>query len=121
MATIAEPVNAPGAPESSWRRTLSNAFLITEREVRDSFRDWRIIVPLVVLTFLFPFLAQFVAGQLAEVDRVLAVGDFNKGGAVAEAKDDKIAPGFAVVPTPMVAAGNAAVFGTNGGQGQVGK
>jgi uncharacterized membrane protein SpoIIM required for sporulation/ABC-type transport system involved in multi-copper enzyme maturation permease subunit len=47
------------------RRTLSNALIITRREVRDSFRDWRILAPIVILTFLFPFLAQFVAGQFA--------------------------------------------------------
>ncbi|PJF41479.1 MAG: hypothetical protein D6737_02075 [Chloroflexi bacterium] len=45
------------------RLTLSNALIVTRREVRDSFRDWRIIVPIVVLTFLFPALAQFVAQQ----------------------------------------------------------
>ena len=33
--------------------------------MRDSFRDWRIIAPIVILTFLFPFLAQFVAGRFA--------------------------------------------------------
>jgi uncharacterized membrane protein SpoIIM required for sporulation len=49
----------------SLRETLSNALIITRREVRDSFRDWRIIGPIVVLTFLFPALAQFVAGQFA--------------------------------------------------------
>jgi len=66
MATIVEPVNITGAPRTSWRQTLSNALLITEREVRDSFRDWRIIAPLIALTFLFPFLAQFIAGQFAD-------------------------------------------------------
>jgi uncharacterized membrane protein SpoIIM required for sporulation/ABC-type transport system involved in multi-copper enzyme maturation permease subunit len=45
------------------RETLSNALIITRREVRDSFRDWRIIAPIIILTFLFPFLAQFVAGR----------------------------------------------------------
>jgi uncharacterized membrane protein SpoIIM required for sporulation/ABC-type transport system involved in multi-copper enzyme maturation permease subunit len=44
-----------------WRTTLSNALIVTRREVRDSFRDWRIIAPIVILTFLFPGLAQFVA------------------------------------------------------------
>lgn len=48
------------------RQTLSNALIITDREVRDSFRDWRILGPIVVLTFLFPFLAQFVAAQFAD-------------------------------------------------------
>ncbi|NDJ62562.1 MAG: ABC transporter permease subunit [Chloroflexi bacterium] len=50
---------------AQFRQTLSNALIITRREVRDSFRDWRIIAPIVTLTFLFPFLAQFVAGQFA--------------------------------------------------------
>jgi uncharacterized membrane protein SpoIIM required for sporulation/ABC-type transport system involved in multi-copper enzyme maturation permease subunit len=41
--------------------TIQNALIITRREVRDSFRDWRIIGPIVVLTFFFPFLAQIFA------------------------------------------------------------
>jgi uncharacterized membrane protein SpoIIM required for sporulation/ABC-type transport system involved in multi-copper enzyme maturation permease subunit len=56
-------------PVGRWqelRRTLSNALIITRREVRDSFRDWRIVAPIIILTFLFPFLAQFVAGQFAD-------------------------------------------------------
>ncbi|MCC5691581.1 hypothetical protein, partial [Klebsiella pneumoniae] len=48
----------------SFRHMMSNALIITRREVRDSFRDWRIIAPIVILTFMFPFLAQFVAEQL---------------------------------------------------------
>lgn len=48
---------------SDARRTLSNALIITRREVRDSFRDWRIIGPIVILTFLFPLLAQFTASR----------------------------------------------------------
>jgi uncharacterized membrane protein SpoIIM required for sporulation/ABC-type transport system involved in multi-copper enzyme maturation permease subunit len=47
------------------RRTLENALIVTRREVRDSLRDWRIIAPIVILTFLFPFLAQFVAARFA--------------------------------------------------------
>jgi uncharacterized membrane protein SpoIIM required for sporulation/ABC-type transport system involved in multi-copper enzyme maturation permease subunit len=54
------------APRKSWRTTLSNALIITRREVRDSFRDWRIIAPIIILTFLFPGLAQFVAQQFAD-------------------------------------------------------
>ena len=45
--------------------TLSNALIITRREVRDSFRDWRIIAPIIILTFFFPFLAQDVAGRFS--------------------------------------------------------
>lgn len=68
MATTANTMNA-GVPaaevQTGWRRTLSNALIITRREVRDSFRDWRIIGPIIGLTFLFPSLAQFVAGSFA--------------------------------------------------------
>ncbi|MCA9903375.1 MAG: stage II sporulation protein M [Anaerolineae bacterium] len=66
MATIAEPISRETGARPSWRRVMANALLVTEREVRDSFRDWRIIAPLLVLTFLFPFLAQFVAGQFTD-------------------------------------------------------
>ncbi len=63
MATVARAAAvAPPAPASA-RRTFANALIITRREVRDSLRDWRILVPIVLLTFLFPALAQFVAGQ----------------------------------------------------------
>ncbi|MCC6805182.1 MAG: stage II sporulation protein M [Anaerolineae bacterium] len=67
MSTSARSFDpVPGESEAGGiRRTLSNALIITIREVRDSFRDWRIIGPIVVLTFLFPGLAQFVAGQFA--------------------------------------------------------
>ncbi len=54
------------APRTTIRQTLSNALIITRREVRDSFRDWRIIGPILILTFLFPSLAQFVAAQFAD-------------------------------------------------------
>lgn len=47
------------------RRTLHNALIITRREVRDSFRDWRILAPIVILTFIFPALAQFVAARFS--------------------------------------------------------
>ena len=71
MAATAEPryaaFGASGAGGlAQARRTLSNALIITRREVRDSFRDWRIIAPIVILTFLFPALAQFVAGQFVD-------------------------------------------------------
>lgn len=46
---------------ASWRDTLANAMVITRREVRDSFRDWRIIVPIVILTLFFPMLANFAS------------------------------------------------------------
>ncbi|MFN8450459.1 MAG: ABC transporter permease [Anaerolineae bacterium] len=67
MSTSARPLDT--VPDDAFagdlRTTLSNALIITRREVRDSFRDWRIIGPIIVLTFLFPGLAQFVAAQFA--------------------------------------------------------
>lgn len=42
---------------------LRPALLITRREVRDQFRDWRIIFPIVGLTVFFPFLMNFTAKQ----------------------------------------------------------
>lgn len=60
MANIsAEAAFTESAP--SLGTTLSNALIITRRELRDSFRDWRIIAPIIILTFFFPFLAQFTA------------------------------------------------------------
>ena len=64
MATQAVPRMTNPAPQIlGWRTTLSNALIITQREVRDSFRDWRIITPIIILTFGFPFVAQFLAGK----------------------------------------------------------
>ncbi len=45
------------------RQQLSPAFIITQREVRDQFRDWRIIFPIVILTLFFPALMNFTARQ----------------------------------------------------------
>ncbi len=49
--------------DRTWLKTLRNALIITRREVKDSFSDWRILWPIVVLTFFFPFLAQFLAAR----------------------------------------------------------
>ncbi len=67
MATITkptQPTEAPGAL-AHFRYTLSNALIITRREVRDSFRDWRIVAPIVILTLIFPSLAQWIAGRFS--------------------------------------------------------
>jgi uncharacterized membrane protein SpoIIM required for sporulation len=42
------------------------AFSITVREVRDQFRDWRIIFPILALTLFFPFLMNFTARRLLD-------------------------------------------------------
>jgi uncharacterized membrane protein SpoIIM required for sporulation len=44
--------------------SMRPVMVITKREVRDQFRDWRIIFPIVGLTILFPFLMNFTAGQM---------------------------------------------------------
>ena len=46
------------------QRDLSMALIVTRREVRDSFRDWRIMIPIVLLTLFFPALMNFTAGRL---------------------------------------------------------
>jgi len=44
-----------------WRTSLGMALIVTRREVRDSLRDWRIVVPIVILTVFFPVLASVTA------------------------------------------------------------
>jgi uncharacterized membrane protein SpoIIM required for sporulation len=43
---------------------LQPALLIAQREIRDQFRDWRIIFPILGLTVFFPFLMNFTAEQI---------------------------------------------------------
>jgi uncharacterized membrane protein SpoIIM required for sporulation len=43
---------------------LRPALIVAEREVRDQFRDWRIIFPVLGLTIFFPFLMNFTATQI---------------------------------------------------------
>lgn len=40
------------------------AFVVTRREVRDAFRDWRIIIPIFLLTLVFPAIMNFTARRL---------------------------------------------------------
>lgn len=46
------------------RNDWQMAMVVTRREVRDSFRDWRIIIPIALLTIGFPGLMNFTAGRL---------------------------------------------------------
>lgn len=65
MSSLADRVKrpaarAPSAPRlarATVSRTLRNALIVTRREVRDSLRDWRIMVPIFILTLIFPLLA----------------------------------------------------------------
>jgi uncharacterized membrane protein SpoIIM required for sporulation len=50
--------------ESFSRHDLRMALLVTRREVRDSFRDWRIMIPILLLTLVFPLLANFTAQRM---------------------------------------------------------
>lgn len=43
---------------------LLPAMMIVRREVRDQFRDWRIIFPIVGLTLVFPFIMNWTARQM---------------------------------------------------------
>jgi uncharacterized membrane protein SpoIIM required for sporulation len=45
--------------------SLHPVWVITRREVRDQFRDWRIVLPILVLTSFFPWLLNFTAEQLS--------------------------------------------------------
>jgi uncharacterized membrane protein SpoIIM required for sporulation/ABC-type transport system involved in multi-copper enzyme maturation permease subunit len=42
---------------------LGMIWLVARRELRDQFRDWRILFPLIILTISFPFLMNEVAAQ----------------------------------------------------------
>ena len=42
---------------------LRTALIITRREIRDQFRDWRIIIPILLLTLIFPAIMNFTARQ----------------------------------------------------------
>jgi uncharacterized membrane protein SpoIIM required for sporulation/ABC-type transport system involved in multi-copper enzyme maturation permease subunit len=43
--------------------SLKPVFILTVREIRDQFRDWRVIFPVIVLTLIFPVLMTFTASQ----------------------------------------------------------
>ncbi len=63
-ASISGVQPAPGARlgEHTLAESIRNTLVITRREVRDSFRDWRIMGPIFVLTLVFPALAQGATG-----------------------------------------------------------
>ncbi len=45
---------------------LRPALIVTRREIRDQFRDWRIILPILALTLFFPGLMNFTARETVE-------------------------------------------------------
>jgi len=48
----------------SLNKDLFPVFIIVKREVKDQFRDWRIVFPVIGLTVFFPFLMNFTASQM---------------------------------------------------------
>ena len=48
---------------------LRPAWVIVRREVRDQFRDWRIIFPIIGLTLVFPFIMNWTAQQMLDFTR----------------------------------------------------
>ncbi len=44
--------------------SLHPVFIIARREVKDQFRDWRIVFPILGLTLFFPFLMNFTAARI---------------------------------------------------------
>jgi uncharacterized membrane protein SpoIIM required for sporulation len=58
-----------GGTTMSFRSTIQElrpAWFIASREVRDQFRDWRIIFPVVGLTLIFPFIMNWTARQILD-------------------------------------------------------
>lgn len=58
---VVPPSTAGFGSEASFWQSVQNALVITRREVRDSFRDWRIMAPIVLLTLCFPALANIAS------------------------------------------------------------
>ena len=46
---------------ASFPRSCQRVWLVTRREVRDTLRDWRLVLPILLLTVVFPALMQFTA------------------------------------------------------------
>ena len=45
---------------------LAGALIVFRREIRDQLRDWRILVPIILLTLFFPLLMNFTASQAVQ-------------------------------------------------------
>ncbi len=53
---------------------LHEALIITRREIRDSLRDWRIVIPIVILALVFPYVMQFSTGIAINLSRADGTG-----------------------------------------------
>jgi uncharacterized membrane protein SpoIIM required for sporulation len=45
------------------RESLRRVFVVVRREVRDTMRDWRIVIPIILLTLIFPVIMDAAADQ----------------------------------------------------------
>ena len=50
----------------NWRESARLVGLLVWREIKDVLRDWRLVIPILVLTLLFPVLANFTAGEIMD-------------------------------------------------------
>lgn len=51
----------PWDEPQGWREQLSLVLVVTRREIRDTFRDWRLVAPIVLLTLVFPVIMNLTA------------------------------------------------------------
>jgi uncharacterized membrane protein SpoIIM required for sporulation len=47
--------------QKGWMTSFRHCWIVTRREVRDTMRDWRLVIPIVLLTVIFPALMQVTA------------------------------------------------------------
>jgi uncharacterized membrane protein SpoIIM required for sporulation len=47
---------------TGWRDDLGLVWVLTRREIRDTLRDWRLVVPIMLLTLVFPVILNIAAG-----------------------------------------------------------
>jgi uncharacterized membrane protein SpoIIM required for sporulation/ABC-type transport system involved in multi-copper enzyme maturation permease subunit len=55
-----QSIIAPGGTAGRWEQ-FSLAWVVTRREIRDTLRDWRLVVPITLLTLVFPVILNFAA------------------------------------------------------------
>ncbi len=58
-------MNPPTSPPTHWEN-ISLALVVTRREVRDTLRDWRITLPIMLLTLVFPIMMSLLAELMIE-------------------------------------------------------
>lgn len=62
MQPVINDVRLPAG--SGIRKSARVMFAVTRREMRDHLRDWRIVLPIILLTLIFPALMNFTAARI---------------------------------------------------------